>query len=105
MIPSQTTQAQPNAQDLSNLVDLIKKEGVKAIFPESSLSPKLAQTIASQTGAQVGQTLYGDTLGPQGSNGDTYLSMEAANAEAMFQAFSHVNTGDIASSSNCGIPN
>jgi zinc/manganese transport system substrate-binding protein len=105
VIPSQTTQAQPNAQDLSNLVDLIKKEGVKAIFPESSLSPKLAQTIASQTGAQVGQTLYGDTLGPQGSNGDTYLNMEAANAEAMFQAFSHVNTGDIASSSNCGIPN
>jgi zinc/manganese transport system substrate-binding protein len=105
VIPSQTTQAQPNAQDLSNLVDLIKKEGVKAIFPESSLSPKLAQTIASQTGAQVGQTLYGDTLGPQGSNGDTYLNTEAANAEAMFQAFSHVNTGDIASSSNCGIPN
>ena len=105
VIPSQTTQAQPNAQDLSNLVDLIKKEGVKAIFPESSLSPKLAQTIASQTGAQVGQTLYGDTLGPQGSNGDTYLNMEAANAEAMFRAFSQVNAGDIASSGACGIPN
>jgi zinc/manganese transport system substrate-binding protein len=105
VIPSQTTQAQPNAQDLSNLVDLVRREGVQAIFPESSLSPKLAQTIALQTGAQVGQTLYGDTLGPQGSNGDTYLNMEAANAEAMFRAFSQVNTGDIASSSACDIPN
>ena len=65
VIPSQTTQAQPNAQDLSNLAELIGREHVKAIFPESSLSPKLAETIASQTGASVDYTLYGDTLGPE----------------------------------------
>jgi ABC-type Zn uptake system ZnuABC Zn-binding protein ZnuA/ABC-type Mn2+/Zn2+ transport system permease subunit len=87
VIPSQTTQAQPNAQDLSDLADLIRKQGVKAIFPESSLSPELADTIASQTGAQVGEELYGDTLGPEGSSGDTYLKMEAANANAMVEGF------------------
>jgi ABC-type Zn uptake system ZnuABC Zn-binding protein ZnuA/ABC-type Mn2+/Zn2+ transport system permease subunit len=103
VIPSQTTQAQPNAQDLSDLADLIRSEHVKAVFPESSLSPKLAETIASQTGAQVGQDLYGDTLGPEGSSGDTYLKMEAANAEAMFQAFSRQTTGAVASAAACGI--
>jgi zinc/manganese transport system substrate-binding protein len=87
VIPSQTTQAQPNAQDLSNLVDLIKREGVKAIFPESSLSPKLAQTIASETGASSSYTLYGDTLGPADSSGDSYLHMEQANADAMAKGF------------------
>ena len=87
VIPSQTTQAQPNAQDLSDLADLVHSEGVKAIFPESSLSPKLAETIASQTGAQVGQELYGDTLGPEDSSGGTYLKMEAANANAMVEGF------------------
>jgi ABC-type Zn uptake system ZnuABC Zn-binding protein ZnuA/ABC-type Mn2+/Zn2+ transport system permease subunit len=87
VIPSQTTQAQPNAQDLSNLADLVRAEGVKAIFPESSLSPELAETIASQTGAQVGEELYGDTLGPAGSSGDTYLKMEAANVNAMVEGF------------------
>jgi zinc/manganese transport system substrate-binding protein len=87
VIPSQTTQAQPNAKDVTDLADLIRKEGVKAIFPESSLSPELAETIASQTGAQVGQELYGDTLGPEGSSGDTYLKMEAANANAMVEGF------------------
>ena len=40
---------------------------MKAIFPESSLSPKVAEAIARQTGASVGHTLYGDTLGPEGS--------------------------------------
>jgi ABC-type Zn uptake system ZnuABC Zn-binding protein ZnuA len=104
VIPSQTTQAQPNAQDLSDLADVVRSEHVKAIFPESSLSPKLAETIASQTGAMVGQELYGDTLGPEGSDGDTYLKMEASNTEAMFQAFSADTAGNTASASACGIP-
>jgi ABC-type Zn uptake system ZnuABC Zn-binding protein ZnuA/ABC-type Mn2+/Zn2+ transport system permease subunit len=92
VIPSQTTQAQPNAQDLSDLGDLIKKENVTAVFPESSLSPKLAETISSQTGASADYTLYGDTLGPEGSSGDTYLKMEAANANAMVQGFTGGST-------------
>jgi zinc/manganese transport system substrate-binding protein len=87
VIPSQTTQAQPNAQDLSDLANLVRQEHVKTIFPESSLSPKLAETIASQTGATADHTLYGDTLGPDGSSGDTYLKMEAANANAMVEGF------------------
>jgi ABC-type Zn uptake system ZnuABC Zn-binding protein ZnuA/ABC-type Mn2+/Zn2+ transport system permease subunit len=87
VIPSQTTQAQPNAKDLSDLADLVREEGVKAIFPESSLSPKLAEAIASETGATADHTLYGDTLGPEASSGDTYLKMEAANANAMVQGF------------------
>jgi zinc/manganese transport system substrate-binding protein len=87
VIPSQTTQAQPNAQDLTNLADLIRNEHVKAIFPESSLSPKLAETIASQTGATADHTLYGDTLGPEDSDGNTYLRMEQANANAMVEGF------------------
>jgi zinc/manganese transport system substrate-binding protein len=87
VIPSQTTEAQPNAQDLSNLADLVHAQGVKAVFPESSLSPKLAQAIASQTGASADYTLYGDTLGPGDSTGDTYLHMEEANADQMVKGF------------------
>jgi ABC-type Zn uptake system ZnuABC Zn-binding protein ZnuA/ABC-type Mn2+/Zn2+ transport system permease subunit len=93
VIPSQTTQAQPNAQDLSDLADLVRKEGVKAIFPESSLSPKLAETIASETGASSDYTLYGDTLGPADSTGDTYLHMEAANADQMVKGFTGGRSG------------
>jgi ABC-type Zn uptake system ZnuABC Zn-binding protein ZnuA len=103
VIPSQTTQAQPNAKDLTDLSELIKNEGVEAIFPESSLSPKLAETIASQTGASVGQTLYGDTLGPAGSSGDTYLRMEAANMEAMFQTFTSQTSSAGSGASVCGV--
>jgi ABC-type Zn uptake system ZnuABC Zn-binding protein ZnuA len=87
VIPSQTTQAEPSAKDLSELVGLIEREKVEAVFPESSLSAKVAEAIASQTGATAEHTLYGDTLGPAGSSGATYLSMEAANADALVRGF------------------
>jgi ABC-type Zn uptake system ZnuABC Zn-binding protein ZnuA len=87
VIPSQTTQAQASAADIAGLVRLVHREHVRAIFPESSLSPKLAEQIARETGARADYTLYGDTLGPSGSPGATYLSMEQANADAMLRGF------------------
>jgi zinc/manganese transport system substrate-binding protein len=97
VIPSQTTQAQPSAGDLADLTATIKREHVKAIFPESSINPKLADAIAHETGASSDNTLYGDTLGAKGSAGATYLTMEAANADAMVRGF----TGN---AHGCAIP-
>ena len=88
VVPSQTTQAQPSARDTARLVALIKREHVKAVFPESSINARLAKTIARETGASFDYTLYGDSLGPKGSEGATYLSMEAANANAVAEGMS-----------------
>jgi ABC-type Zn uptake system ZnuABC Zn-binding protein ZnuA len=87
VIPSQTTAAQPSAGDVAQLTDTIRREHVHAVFPERSLSPKLAQAIARETGASAGYELYGDTLGPAGSDGATYLGMERHNADAMVRGF------------------
>jgi ABC-type Zn uptake system ZnuABC Zn-binding protein ZnuA/ABC-type Mn2+/Zn2+ transport system permease subunit len=97
VIPSQTTQAQASAGELSRLIGVIRREGVKAVFPESSVNPKLAEAIARQTSATAGYTLYGDTLGPQGSVGATYLRSEVANADAMVRGFT-------AGAQRCTIP-
>jgi len=83
VIPSQTTQAQPSAGDIAALVRTIRRERVRAVFPESSVNAKLAEAVARQTGARSDLELYGDTLGPAGSSGATYLTMEAANADAI----------------------
>jgi ABC-type Zn uptake system ZnuABC Zn-binding protein ZnuA len=88
VLPSQTTQAQPSARDTARLVELIEREHVKAVFPESSINPRLAETIARETGASSDYTLYGDSLGPKDSPGATYLSMEAANADAVARGLS-----------------
>jgi ABC-type Zn uptake system ZnuABC Zn-binding protein ZnuA len=87
IIPSQTTQAQPSAGDVAALTRQVRREHVRAIFLESSINPKLARAVAHQTGVLSGLTLYGDTLGPKGSAGANYLSMEAHNADAMLRGF------------------
>jgi ABC-type Zn uptake system ZnuABC Zn-binding protein ZnuA/ABC-type Mn2+/Zn2+ transport system permease subunit len=88
VIPSQTTQAQPSAKDVAALIALVEREGVAAVFPESSLSANVAEAIARQTGASADHVLYGDTLGPAGSDGATYLGMEAANADSIVRGLS-----------------
>jgi len=88
VIPSQTTQAQPSAGATARLIRLIRREHVRAVFPESSLNRRLADTIARETGAASHDTLYGDTLGPAGSAGATYLGMEQANADAIVRGLS-----------------
>jgi ABC-type Zn uptake system ZnuABC Zn-binding protein ZnuA/ABC-type Mn2+/Zn2+ transport system permease subunit len=88
IIPSQTTQAQPSAGEVAHLVALVRREHVKAIFPESSINAQLTEQVARETGATARYRLYGDTLGPKGSSGATYVSMERANADAMVRGMS-----------------
>jgi ABC-type Zn uptake system ZnuABC Zn-binding protein ZnuA/ABC-type Mn2+/Zn2+ transport system permease subunit len=87
VIPSQTTEAQPSAGDISRLAGEVRRQHVRAIFPESSINPDVAHALARQTGAISDLTLFGDTLGPEGSDGATYLTMEQANADAMVRGF------------------
>jgi zinc/manganese transport system substrate-binding protein len=88
IIPSQTSQAQPSAGETARLIELIRSEHVHAVFPESSINQRLARAVARETGARSDLVLYGDTLGPARSPGETYLGMEATNAERMALGFS-----------------
>ena len=92
-IPARTTVAQPSAGELAELVDAIKREHVRAVFPESSVNSKVAETLARETGVTAQYELYGDTLGPSGSSGDTYLRMEVANADAIVKGFTGGSRG------------
>jgi ABC-type Zn uptake system ZnuABC Zn-binding protein ZnuA len=89
IIPSFDTSAELSAKDVDDIVAKIKQTGTKAVFSESSLPPKTAEAIARQAGVKVvagEDALYGDTLGPEGSAGDTYLKMEEHNTDVIVQA-------------------
>jgi len=82
IIPSFDTQAELSARDVTGIVNRIKGTGVKAVFSEQSLPPKTAEAIGRDAGVAVvagDDALYGDSLGPAGSEGDTYLRMERHN--------------------------
>jgi ABC-type Zn uptake system ZnuABC Zn-binding protein ZnuA len=89
IIPSFDTSAELSGKQLNTLVAKIKATGVKAIFSESSLPPKTAEAIGEQAGVKVEageDSLYGDTLGPAGSAGATYLDMERHNTATIVSA-------------------
>jgi ABC-type Zn uptake system ZnuABC Zn-binding protein ZnuA len=76
VIPTFDTSAELSGRDVRDLVAKIRATKVKAVFTEASLPPKTAETIAAEAGVKVvtgDDALYGDSLGPAGSDGDTYL--------------------------------
>jgi ABC-type Zn uptake system ZnuABC Zn-binding protein ZnuA len=84
IIPSFDTSAEMSAKDVTDLIAKIKATGVKAIFSESSLPPRTAETIAKEAHVKVVEgedALYGDALGPAGSDGATYLQMMQHNTK------------------------
>ncbi|HET8757565.1 MAG TPA: metal ABC transporter substrate-binding protein [Solirubrobacteraceae bacterium] len=88
VIPSQSTEGQPSAGDIADLIATIRAAGVKAVFAESSVEPKVEAAIARETGATVGTPLWADTLGPAGSSGATYIDSIRANTRAIVAGLS-----------------
>jgi ABC-type Zn uptake system ZnuABC Zn-binding protein ZnuA len=83
VIPSLSTQAQPSAKDINALVDQVEEEGVEAIFPESALSDKLERAVSREAGAQVGEPLFTDSLGREGTPASTYIGSMRENARRL----------------------
>ena len=61
ILPSLSTQAAPSAQDIVNLENQIKAEGVPAVFVGTTVNPALADRIATDLGVQV-VTIYTGSL-------------------------------------------
>ena len=68
------------------LILTIKDSKVPTIFTESSINPKLMETISTEAKVKVStQPLFADGLGAFGSNADTYQKMLIANTKAIVE--------------------
>ena len=86
IIPSMSSEYNPSASDIADIITKLKQEKVKAIFVESSINPSLAQQIGNDTGVKVVNTLYGDSLGTPGTPGADYLGMMRSDADTIVAA-------------------
>ncbi len=77
------TEAEATPKQVASVIKQIKKEGIKAVFIENMSSRRLIDQIASETGANVGGTLYADALGGEIT---TYLQMAKHNASTIAKA-------------------
>ncbi|MEW6347963.1 MAG: zinc ABC transporter substrate-binding protein [Thermodesulfobacteriota bacterium] len=61
------------------VIDSIRSFGVKAVFVETSVNPKLLREIAREAAVKIGGSLYSDSMGEAGSAGETYIGMMREN--------------------------
>jgi len=90
VIPSFDDNAEPSAAAIDDLVAAITETGVRAVFSEASLNPKTADTIASEANVAVhsgDDALYVDSLGPQGSAGDTFIAAQLHNTSLILESW------------------
>ena len=87
VIPSLTTSSQTSAAQLEDLADIVRDEGVPAIFVETTESDRLARALAKEAGGDVLVVeLYSGSLGEPGSGADTYVGYMTTNAERIVAA-------------------
>lgn len=81
-----STEEQPSARTVQQLVASIRELGVPAIFAETTINPQLISTVAAEAGVTLAsQELYSDSIGAPGSDGDSYLKMMMANTRAIVE--------------------
>ena len=86
IIPSFDSAAEVSPASLDRLAQRVRAQQVPAVFTERSLPPRAAQALARKAGVEVvtgDQGLYGDSLGPSGSDGGTYLKMMRHNTTSI----------------------
>lgn len=81
-----STEQEPSAQQIAQLVKLIKEQQVAAVFTENTVNPRLAEQVADEAGVNIVTTLYTDALGEPGSTGATYIDMMRYDAQQIVAA-------------------
>ena len=86
-----STVAEYGLKDIVSLVNFIVAQKVKAVFVETSVSPRSIESVVqgcTEKGHKViiGGTLYSDAMGAQGTPDGTYLGMLRHNTNALVAA-------------------
>ena len=70
-----STDAEPSAKAVAQLIRQIQREKIKAVFLENMSNPKLLAQLSKDAGATVGASLYADALSGPGQPGATNPQM------------------------------
>ncbi len=85
VILSITTEVDPSAEELADLVGKVRDNEVAAVFGETAVSERLAAAVANESGATFVR-LHSGSLGSKGSGAETYIEMSRSNVERIAAA-------------------
>jgi zinc/manganese transport system substrate-binding protein len=78
-----STDSEPSAKSLGELIRQIRRAGIKALFLENISDPRLVEQLARDTGAIPGPPLYSDALSRPDGPAPTYIRMIEYNTAAL----------------------
>lgn len=78
-----STDSEPSAKSLAELIRQIRREGTKALFLENISDPRLVEQLARDTGTTPGPPLYSDALSGPNGPAPTYIRMIEYNTAAL----------------------
>lgn len=86
-----STASEFGLQDIKQLKDIIVKNQIKAVFVESSVSPRFIQSLVAGVKAEghnlsIGGELYSDAMGKSGTPTDNYFGMVKHNVNTIVDA-------------------
>ena len=85
VIPGMATMVEPSARDVAALIDLVRAEGVPAIFNDSYAPENIMHSIAAETGTAI-VSLYSDSLSGGDGPAPTYLDYMRYNVSTIVDA-------------------
>jgi zinc/manganese transport system substrate-binding protein len=81
-----STEAEPTAEDLGKIIRQARDGHLSAIFLENMADPRLAETVAQESGVRMGGELYADALSEPDGAAPDYLSLMRYNAKQLLVA-------------------
>ena len=84
------SQQDATADHIKEAAEAVKKSGAVAIFAENSNNSKSIKAVAAAAGVKAiigDDALYGDSLGPVGSAGETYIGSIVHNVQTLVKAW------------------
>ncbi|HXN88320.1 MAG TPA: metal ABC transporter substrate-binding protein [Methylocella sp.] len=84
-----STETEASARDVAKIIRQIKAQKIPAVFLENVTDPRLVRSIAAESGAAVGGTLYSDALSPPDGPASTYIDMMRNNVRELAAALAN----------------
>jgi zinc/manganese transport system substrate-binding protein len=81
-----STETEASARDVAKIIRQIKAQKIPAVFLENVTDPRLVRSIAAESGANIGGTLYSDALSPPDGPASTYIDMMRNNVRELSAA-------------------
>ena len=86
VFPGGTTEREPTAQEMAELIHEIEEAGAPAVFTETIVSDTLAERVAEEAGAEIVYGLYTGSLSDPDGDAGTYLDLMRYNTMVIVEA-------------------